>query len=182
MRKTEEIPTPWVKVDGRSERIKAIDSQIASHAARWFQTHDTGTKRQSEFKREDGLHLVKKFGIAVCMRRPMIRRRSGHTIPRSSEDICGYLIPIKNGEKLPMCRGCHKRVWIKYDDIVFQHDDLRVIKDTIQNFRAWRGRHPRVIVGLALFNGWARMAEEKLAMRAFYAYMPWNLARGDNCG
>lgn len=169
--KPEEKP-PWTLADGLSDRARAIDSEVKA----WEHAHPAPeVKRPSELKRGSGLRLIHRFGIAVCMRRPGVRSRSKRFLARSCERICGYLVIMERGQKLVKCHGCGQRIWVKYTDVVFQHDDLRVIKDTIQYFREWRGRRPRAIVGLALFNGWAMRAEEKLAMRAFYAYMPWNL-------
>lgn len=159
-------------IDGRSERTQAIDTEIRV----WYLKHPAPeVKRPSELKREDGLRLVKKFGIAVCPRRLGVRNRSKRFPARSCVRPCSYLTVAKNGAKLPRCQGCRARVWIKYNDVVFQHDDLRVIKGTIQNFRAWRGRHPRAIVSLALFNRWAWRVEEKLTMEVFHDHLPWNL-------
>ena len=168
--KLEEEP-PFEIVDGRSDKIRAVDSYIGAYAA----SHGVESKRPSELKREDGLQLVKKFGIAVCPRRPGVRNRSKRFPARSCVRPCSYLTVVKNGVKLPRCRGCHARVWIKYNDVVFQHDDLRVIKGTIQNFRAWCGRHPRAILSPALFNRWAWRVEEKLTMGVFHDHLPWNL-------
>jgi len=85
------------------------------------------------------------------------------------------LIIVENGEKLPRCKRCGGRVWVKYRDVIFQHDDLRVIKGVIQDFRAWRGRNPQTILSPALFNRWARRAEEKLVVKTFYDRLPWRL-------
>lgn len=163
---------PWALMDGRSDRARAIDAEIRA----WDLAHPAPeVKRPSELKRSDGLQLTHRFGIAICVSRQGVRRRSSRFVPGSSVGICGYLLIIRKGGKLPRCGGCHKRVWVKYGDVVFQHDDLRVVKGVIQDFRGWRGRNLGAIVSPALFNMWARRIGEKLTMRTFYDHLPWNL-------
>lgn len=169
--KQEEKP-PFEIVDGRNERAVALDGVVSV----WAQAHPAPeVKRPSELRRGDGLQLTHKFGIAVCPRRQGVRSHSKRFLAKSCARPCSYLTIVRNGMKLPRCQGCRARVWVNYEDVVFQHDDLRVIKGVIQDFRAWRGRNPRAIVSPALFNTWARRIGEKLTMRTFYDYLPWNL-------
>jgi len=163
---------PFTIVDRLSERTRAIDTEVRV----WHQKHPAPEiKRPSELKRGDGLQLVKKFGIAVCTRRPGVRSRSKRFPAKSTARPCGYLVIVKNGEKLPRCNGCGGRVWVKYRDVIFQHDNIHIIKSVVQNFRAWRGRHPQAMVSPVLFNMWGKRVEEKLSIRVFYHHLPWRL-------
>lgn len=168
----EEEKSPFEIIDGRNERTKEIDTEIRV----WYLKHPAPeVKRPSELGRGDGLQLTHKFGIAVCIGHQGVRSRSKRFLAKSCARPCSYLTIVRNGVKLPRCRDCRARVWAKYEDVVFQHDDLRVIKGVIQDFRAWRGRNPEAIVSPALFNTWARRIGEKLTMRTFYDHLPWNL-------
>lgn len=177
---------PWTLVDGRNDRARALDGVVRA----WVLAHPApGVKRPSELKRKDGLRLTRKFGIAVCARRQGVRRCSSRFVPRSSVGVCGYLIVVKNGEKLPRCNGCKKRVWIKYEDVIFQHDSLEVLKVVVSSIKGWLGcgkRRSLISLPTSKINEWARRAENRIEERRgvglFYKYLPWNLVnfRGDN--
>lgn len=164
-------------VDGRSDKIRAVDSCIGAYAA----GHGVEPKKPSELKREDGLRLVKKFGIAVCTRRSMVRRQSGHTTPRSSDEICGYLIVVRNGEKLPRCNGCGHRIWVRSEEVIFQHDNLKIVKMVVSSVKGWQGRGGEIYrLSMSKLNNWAGRSEKRIEGRAevkhFFDHMPWNLA------
>ncbi|NVM57954.1 MAG: hypothetical protein HWN51_07540 [Desulfobacterales bacterium] len=166
---------PWALVDGRNDRARALDGVVRA----WELAHPVPeVKRPSELKRKDGLQLVKKFGVAICMRRPGVRRRSSRFVPNSTTGICGYLIVVKKGEKLPRCGGCGKRVWVKYGDVIFQHDDPEVARIIIQSLKGWQGRGKTIDrLPVAKMGAWARRAEERIGVGLFYKFLPWNLVK-----
>ncbi|MBA7665815.1 hypothetical protein ES703_73889 [subsurface metagenome] len=163
-------------VDGRSDRAKGID-QEAERLGRVYRVNDPDKPRES--KREDGLRLVKKFGIAVCTRQG-VRRRSGRSVPNTNSEICGYLILIKNREKLPRCKGCGKRNWVRGEEVIFQHDILEVVETVISALKGWQGRGKTIDrLPVAKMGEWARRAEgrleEKAEVKSFHDHLPWNL-------
>lgn len=170
---------PWTLVDGLSDRARAIDTEVGV----WAQAHPAPeVKRPSELKRADGLRLTHKFGIAVCVSRQGVRRSSSRFVPRSSAGICGYLIVVTDGEKLPRCNGCKKRVWVKYEDVIFQHDSLEVLKVVVSSIKGWQGcgkRRSLISLPTPKISEWARRAkkriEERTSVELFYNYLPWNL-------
>ncbi|GAJ22612.1 unnamed protein product, partial [marine sediment metagenome] len=91
-------------------------------------------ERPSELARAAGIQLTKKFGVVICKRRPGVLNRSGRFPAKSCATPCGGSIIVKRGEKILWCRKCGARVWVKPRDIVFQHDDLRVIKRIIAGY------------------------------------------------
>ena len=170
---------PFTVVDGRNERAVALDEVVGA----WAQAHPAPeVKRPSEIGRGDGLQLTHRFGIAVCIGRQGVRRRSSRFVPRSSVGICGYLIVVRRGEKLPRCGGCHRRVWVKYEDVIFQHDRLEVLKVVVSSIKGWQGcgkRRSLFSLPTPKINEWAARAEKRIEDRAmvrrFLGLMPWNL-------
>lgn len=127
---------PFEVVDGRDARARGIDAEVEA----WHRAHGTyDVKKPSELKREDGLQLMRRFGVMVCTRRPRVRSRSRRFPARSCGRPCGHLIIVRNGEKLPRCGGCGGRVWVKYGDVIFQHDDLRIIRRIIAGVKGCIG-------------------------------------------
>lgn len=164
-------------IDGRDNRARRIDQE----AEAWGRVYQVNKlKKPSEFKRENGLQLRCKFGIAVCTRHLGVRRRSGRFIPNSITGICGYLNVMKQGEKLPRCGGCHKRVWARLEDVIFQHDNLKVVKMVVSSVKGWQGRGRQIYrLPMSKLNEWARRSEKRIEGRTevkhFVAHMPWNL-------
>lgn len=133
-------------------------------------------QRPSELARGQGIQLTKKFGVMICKRRLGVRNRSRRFPAKSCEGPCGGSIIVKRGEKILWCRKCRARVWVNPHDIVFQHDDLQVIKRIIAGIHGWRGSG-RPFVPTLYFKSWERRAEAKIEMDVFHDHLPWNLAK-----
>lgn len=168
---------PFKIVPMLSDRARGLDQEVRACE----QAHPISeVERPSELKREKGLQLIKRYGIAICTRRPGVRRRSGRLEQNSIIEICGYLNVMRQGEKLPMCGGCGERVWARLEDVIFQHDNLKVVKTIVSSVKGWQGRGGEIYrLPTSKLREWARRHEKRIEGRVevehFFAHMPWNL-------
>lgn len=136
-------------------------------------------QRPSELRRKIGTRSRKRLGLYQCLNRGSkevahryrFYKRNSRTLAKP----CDWLIISEPGEKYPHCTKCGRRVWVVDRMPLYEHDDLHVLREMIQYFRAWRGRNPHATISIQRFSEWGERIEQRLTVQRFYELLPWHL-------